>query len=160
MIKFCVEKWEKNNKLLEEALRSRTDLNTCGYKTLVEMIVTYIFNDGIDYKGYQFGTHTVFRPDRITEIDDGDYQGTLIFLIPTANYQPSAGSYLMTNVYYGSCSGCDTLQGIQGYSEDFLTNRQVADFMILCKDLVQNTIKPYNSGWYHDEQFDTVEVEI
>ena len=27
-------------------------------------------------------------PERIHEIDDGDYQGTLLFVIPSDNYQP------------------------------------------------------------------------
>lgn len=159
MIKFCVEKWNKNHKLLEAALKSRTDLNTCGYRTLVEMAVTYIFNDGLDCDRYDY-CGKLFRPDLITEIDNGDYQGTLIYLIPNATYQPGPGDYLMTYVYYGSCSVCDTLQAIQDYIEGPLTDEQISDFMSLCKNLVQYTIKPYNSGWRNDEQFDVVEVEI
>jgi hypothetical protein len=51
----------------------------------------------------------------MTVIDDGDYQGTQIFIIPTDTYQPSVKDYVMTDTYYGSCSGCDTLQAISGY---------------------------------------------
>lgn len=158
MIKFCVEKWDKNSKLLEEALRDRTDLNRCNYIDLVEMVVKYIFNDGVDQNNYDYHGR-MFRTDCITEIDNGDYQGTLLFLIPNADYQPGPGDYVMTHVYYGSCSGCDTLQGIQDYVDGPLTDTQIKDFMSLCKDLVQNTIKPYNSGWCHDERFDLAEVE-
>ena len=49
-------------------------------------------------------------PDRITIINDGDYQGTLVFVIGAQGYQPS--NYWLTRAYYGSCSACDTLQGI------------------------------------------------
>lgn len=65
-------------------------------------------------------------PKRVHKIDDGDYQGTLVFVIGASGYQPS--KYWATRVSYGSCSGCDTLQAIEysGKSEeemakDFLT---------------------------------------
>jgi hypothetical protein len=31
--------------------------------------------------------------------------------------------------------------------------------MSLCKDLVCNTVKPYNSGWRNEEIFDSVEEQ-
>lgn len=43
-------------------------------------------------------------------IDDGDYQGTLVYVIPEDSYQPS--DYWYVRIAYGSCSGCDTLQCI------------------------------------------------
>jgi len=43
-------------------------------------------------------------------IDDGDCQGTLLYLIPTKIYQPS--KYYYCKISYGSCSACDTLMGI------------------------------------------------
>ncbi|HWE83272.1 MAG TPA: hypothetical protein VG265_16595 [Gaiellaceae bacterium] len=49
-------------------------------------------------------------PERIHEIDDGEYQGTLLFVIGASGYQPS--TYWATHTYYGSCSGCDTLQSL------------------------------------------------
>lgn len=50
------------------------------------------------------------NPEKIHEIDDGDYQGTLLFVIPSDNYQPY--TYWYVKVDYGSCSGCDTLMAI------------------------------------------------
>src|SRR4051812_7766665 len=47
-------------------------------------------------------------PERITRIDHGDYQGTTVWVIAETGYQPS--TYYVTKNYYGSCSGCDTLQ--------------------------------------------------
>lgn len=49
-------------------------------------------------------------PNRIHEIDDGDYQGTLLYVIADGSYQPS--TYWAVSVDYGSCSGCDTLEAI------------------------------------------------
>jgi hypothetical protein len=94
---------------------------------------------------------------KIHKIDDGDYQGTFLFLIPFDSYQPNEFEYLMTYVGYGSCSGCDALQAIQDYGAEKPTNRQVEDFMRLCKDIITNTIKPYNGGWRQNEDFEQVE---
>jgi len=78
---------------------------------------------------------------KITVIDDGDYQGTKIFIIPQDTYQPSIEDYLITDTYYGSCSGCDTLQGIIGYSDDPPTEEQVKDYMMLSLHLIQKLRK-------------------
>lgn len=58
------------------------------------------------------------EPDlhRIHEINDGDYQGTLVFVVGARGYQPY--KYWITKVSYGSCSGCDALQDALGYSEE------------------------------------------
>lgn len=95
--------------------------------------------------------------DRVHEIDDGDYQGTLIYLIPFNSYQPDPEDYRMTFAWYGSCSGCDALQSAQSWGDGKLTEQQVKDFMSICKDLICNAIKPYNYGWRHDDRFDVVE---
>lgn len=52
-------------------------------------------------------------PTQIVTIDHGGYQGTLLFIVPEVGYQPS--KYWSLKVFYGSCSGCDTLQGIFGW---------------------------------------------
>lgn len=155
MIKFCLDQWNKNKQKLEEVLRNATNLNECNYKDLVELITEHILND--EYAEYGES----FNKEGITEIDDGDYQGTLLYLIPVNTYQPCESEYLMTFVGYGSCSGCDTLQNIQHYwSEDGkLEEHQVKEFMALCKDIITNMIKPYNTGWRCNEKFETVVFE-
>jgi hypothetical protein len=55
-------------------------------------------------------------PTRIHVIDDGDYQGTLLFVVAASGYQPD--TYWTTRVYYGSCSGCDALEGAWGNGDD------------------------------------------
>ena len=61
--------------------------------------------------------HTLpLDPARITEIDHGDYQGTLLFIIGSKGYQPS--DYWCVKVGYGSCSGCDALAAIDDHGDD------------------------------------------
>lgn len=161
MNKFCLEQWERNKDRLKKELETRTDLNTCEYRDLVKLVTEYILNNPEDkpYIVGDFGCELNFQSDEITEIDNGEYQGTLLYLIPFDTYQPSEEEYLMTFVGYGSCSGCDTLQGIQNYCDEVnLTPSQVNDFMTLCKDIVTNMIRPYNTGWRANPIFDTVEV--
>ena len=88
---------------------------------------------------------------KITEIDDGDYQGTLIFLIPFKCYQPAEEDYIVTTVYYGSCGGCDTLLGIldsvhgitrietlfSDLDKNLPNKEQLSDYMRLALDLLQ-----------------------
>lgn len=153
MIKFCKEMWDKNQDALKEALRNDVTLNECEYVDLLKLVVKHVLNNnnaGIEW-----------NPNQITKIDNGDYQGTLLFLIPQDTYQPGEYEYLMTYVGYGSCSGCDTLKSIQDWSENKPpTEQQLKDYMTLCRDLVVRMIKPYNSGWMNEEIFETVAEEV
>ena len=157
MIKYCIEKWDKNKDLLRSVLNNNELLNHVlnkndddpleylEYKDLVKLTVMFILNDENEWD-----------VNKIKEIDDGDYQGTLLYLIPEDTYQPNSSEYLMTFVEYGSCSGCDTLQGIQCFLGTKGRNESINDLMSLCKDLICNMIKPYNTGWRYDERFSTI----
>ena len=157
MIKYCVEKWDENkdllrsvlnnNKLLNHVLNRNDDdpLEYLEYKDLVKLTVMFILNDENEW-----------NTNKIKEIDDGDYQGTLLYLIPEDTYQLNSSEYLMTFVEYGSCSACDTLQTIQCYLDVRSRDKSIDDLMNLCKDLICNMIKPYNIGWRYDERFSTI----
>ena len=143
MLKYCKDKWSKNEELLRQALSFET-LDCLEYKDLVKLTVKWILNgEENDFWNWDY--------NNITCIDNGDYQGTLLYLIPKNTYQPAEYQYLMTYVDYGSCSGCDTLQSIQS------KNCEVSEYMKLCKDIVCNIVKPYNYGWRNEEEFDIVE---
>ena len=150
MIKYCFEKWDKNKEKLRENLINDSSIASCNYFHLLEKVVTFILNDGENNKEW--------FEDSITEINNGDYQGTLLFLIPKFTEQPEEYQYLMTFVNYGSCSGCDTLMSLQ---DDELAEiiDNIDGYMSLCEHLVCNMIKPYNYGWRNDPDFDTVEQE-
>lgn len=155
MLKILVKKWDKNKDKLKHELETRRDIKSIEYRDLVKITFGAIFNS--DAEEYDERLNL----ERITEIDDGDYQGTFLFLIPFDTYQPSANEYLMTYVGYGSCSGCDALLNIfEGdYGATPCTEEQVRDLMLLCKDIITNTTKPYNNGWRKYENYDHIEEE-
>jgi hypothetical protein len=96
------------------------------YEAIVKAVVSVV-GDQDDYH----------RPDpeRIHCIDDGDYQGTLVFVIGATGYQPS--DYWFVKVSYGSCSGCDTLQAISDYSSESPNEEQIKDYLSLALHIVQ-----------------------
>ena len=77
--------------------------------------------------------------ERIHEIDDGGYQGTLVYVIGEKGYQPD--DYWYVKIGYGSCSGCDTLESIRGYESETPTEEQVDDYMSLALHIVQGLKK-------------------
>ena len=161
MIKYCLNKWDKNKDLLKKELLAQLrngQLTNCNYSHLMKTVIHCILNDNIDNID---DIDSEWDEKNFTVIDNGDYQGTLLFLIPQDTYEPDVTEYLMTFIDYGSCSGCDTLLAIQseidfGY-EDKNEELVVSDFMKICKDLITNMIKPYNTGWRQSEEFNTIE---
>jgi len=102
------------------------------YAEIVKMVVGVIGED----KDYADDNPD---PERIHAIDDGDYQGTLLFVIGATGYQPN--DYWYVKVSYGSCSGCDTLEGIRSYDDDPPTEEQINDYMALALHIVQGLKK-------------------
>ncbi|MGL4801881.1 MAG: hypothetical protein ACRC18_06420 [Cetobacterium sp.] len=100
MLKFCKEQWAKNESKLRKVLEVNKSIDYCDYGYLVKLTVEHILNDNDVDEEWNF--------KKITTIDNGDYQGTELYLIPRDTYQPAEYDYLMTHVGYGSCSGCDT----------------------------------------------------
>ena len=123
-----IKEWEKKKRRLEEYFRNTRQEKYSTYLDIVKIIVKVIL-PGYDYK-------------KITVIDDGDWQGTQIFIIPSDVYQPDIEEYLYTYVYYGSCSGCDTLLGINNYEDGKPNDSQIKDYITLCLHLIQR-MKPF-----------------
>ena len=78
-------------------------------------------------------------PERVHQIDDGDYQGTLLFVVAAKGYQPS--DYWYVKVGYGSCSGCDTLESIKNYDDETPKPEQVKDYMTLALHVAEGLKK-------------------
>ena len=127
MIQEFVEKFEKDKVKLEDMFRSKHPEN---YKEVVKNVVSVLTDDE---------PYDSIDPERIHSVDDGDYQGTLVFIIGAKGYQPS--DYWYVKVSYGSCSGCDTLQAINGYSDTAPSEEQVQDYMTLALHIVQGLKK-------------------
>lgn len=85
-----------------------------------------------------------YSEERFTVIDWGDYQGTRIYIFAESCCQPSEiDTYIVSN-YYGSCSGCDQLLGIVGYSfeqEPITDENTINDLLSLVRDIYER-IRP------------------
>lgn len=125
MIPEIIELWEKNKHNLEEWFKTTKQNEYDSYAKIVRKLFELCLSEA------------EFNVDKMTIIDNGDYQGTLLFIIPKDTYQPCVGDYVITNTYYGSCSGCDTLQGINSWDEELPTDEQVKQYMTLALHLVQ-----------------------
>jgi hypothetical protein len=97
------------------------------YKHLVTTVVR-VLNPEQEYGGLDY--------NRIHEINDGDYQGCLLYIIAAVGYQPR--DYWVVRVAYGSCSGCDTLQAIRMYDDNPPRPAQIEDYMTLALHIVQS----------------------
>ena len=99
------------------------------YKAIVKAVVKVIG------KGEDYDTPST---ERIHAIDDGHYQGTLVFVIGAEGYQPSG--YWYVQVGYGSCSGCDSLSNIRGYNDE-TTDQDAKDYWTLALHILQGLKK-------------------
>lgn len=103
------------------------------YKDIVRVVIKAItVPDDYDYPD----------PERISVIDHGHYQGTLLFVIGAHGYQPRDYWYAMVD--YGSCSASDTFQSIRDDCEDWSNppnHRQIDDYMTLALHIVQRLKK-------------------
>jgi len=123
MIQKFVNRFMAAESVLRETFAAK---HPDAYIDIVKAVVSVIGEEG------EWG-----EPDatRIHQIDDGDYQGTLVFVIAARGYQP--WEYWYVTVGYGSCSGCDTLEGIRDYSIELPTKEQVDAYMTLALHIVQ-----------------------
>jgi hypothetical protein len=127
MDKDILKAWDDNQKLVREWI-STIDIEDISYKGLLENTLRILYKD-----------HSSDFPDynRITEVDNGDYQGTLVFVIGGQEYQPSIEDHWYTSVSYGSCSGCDTLEAIRVCGDGHPQPEQVEDYWTLCLHMMQ-----------------------
>jgi hypothetical protein len=129
MIKELVVRFSERRHEIAQKLKEK---HPDDYKELVGWVVEALRgDDGYDYDSMD--------KDRIHEIDDGHYQGTLVYVIGGVGYQPS--QYWYVKVSYGSCSGCDTLEGIRGYEHEKPNDEQIKDYMTLALHIVQGIKK-------------------
>lgn len=123
MIEEFTKKYFANLQVLKEKFQKKHPED---YKELVKNVIEILTDDSYD----------AIDPERIHEINDGDYQGTLVYVIADKGYQPS--KYWYCRISYGSCSGCDTLESIKNYDYDTPPDEeQVKEYMQLACHVVQ-----------------------
>ena len=94
MIQELVKQWEENKHKHEEYFKTtKQEEYSSSYKQIVTKVFELCLLKANDYSG--------FNLSKMTVIDDGDYQGTQIFIVPKNLYQPSIEDYLITHNYYG-----------------------------------------------------------
>lgn len=130
MIKDFIKIWDQHKTEIEEQLKKE---HPDDYEDLVKMLITMLNKHTEKYNGQP-------DPERIYTIDDGDYQGTLVYVIAETGYQPD--DYWYVKVWYGSCSVCDTLQSIRDCCfTDKPSDEEVSQYMTLCLHILQGLKK-------------------
>ena len=133
MIQEFVQIWDKYKGEIEDQFRED---HPGSYGDIVEAVITML---------HKHSENEYCKPDpkKIHLIDDGYYQGTLLFVIPEDGYQPH--EYWYVRVWYGSCSGCDTLERIRSegwYDEnEAVKEKQVKEYMMLALNVLQELKK-------------------
>lgn len=127
MIQEFVDRFNENRNMLKANFKKKHPED---YKEIVKSAIQLLKSDD----GYSFPD-----PDIIHEIDDGNCQGTLLYIIPEHAYNPS--EYWYVKISYGSCSSCDTLESIKKYSDHPPTDEQVKDYIMLALHIVQGLKK-------------------
>ena len=126
MIQVFVDRFRDAEASLKEGLRVRYPES---YDSLVKTMIETIS------KGHNY---EVPDSERIHIIDDGDYQGTRLFVIGAKGYQPS--TYWHLSVGYGSCSGCDSFEAIRDngeYGTKHPNEKQVTSYYTMMLHMVE-----------------------
>ena len=131
MDKRVINLWDTHKGKLEAFFATHRMEEYDSYEKIVKLIITEVLNGGDDGLNLSLD---------ITTIDDGDWQGTYLFIVHEDTYQPDINKYWFTHNEYGSCTGCDTLLGIMGYDEGIPKPRQVKDLMTLSLHLIQRFV--------------------
>ncbi len=120
MIAEFVEKFDAGRETLKAGFARA---HPGSYWAIVKAVLGVIGGEGYDEPD----------PSTLVEIRSGDYQGNLLYVV-----SDNSGRFWSIKVYYGSCSGCDTLAAIRDYSiEEVPTDEQVRQYMELALHVVQ-----------------------
>lgn len=130
MIKEFVAQWWMYHQNMEQYFKSIPEISDIDYEDIVRALVENVLNCGVE-EWYKISTD-------IHVIDDGQWQGTQIFVVHRDTYHPSVDDYFFADNYYGSCSGCDTLMHITKHKEEPATDEQVKELMQLAFDMLRN----------------------
>lgn len=121
---------ERFQEIKPKLLKEFGKTHPSSYEDIFRKTIKIMFED---YENEEICDSDLPDFNRITVINDGDWQGTLVFVIGAQGYQPS--TYWVSSVNYGSCSSCDTFQ----MYEDFDHPKKSAPNMVtLALHLIQS----------------------
>lgn len=124
MNKEIIKRWEERKQKLKNQYESK--LPTSYVDIFKDIIALISDKESFDELSMDL--------ERITTIDHGDYQGTILFVVGAKGYQPK--KYWACYVNYGSCSGCDTFQSVMEYSDE-ITESKVDGCMTMALHMIQ-----------------------
>lgn len=128
MIQEFIDIYVENKK----EIRAKITKDFTDYSDIVKFVIDNINEYSVESK------YRLPCSELIHEIDDGDYQGTLVYVIGAHGYQPY--KYWYVRVGYGSCSGCDALQAIHDY-RGVLSEEAKDDYMLLILHIFEGLTK-------------------
>lgn len=135
MIRKAVNQWNAHKEELREYFKTHKQKEYMSYESIFKLLVTIVLNA-------EGENNMELSIEEMTVVDNGDYQGTQIFILPRETYQPDESDYYWSSDYYGSCSCCDTLLGISDYDvEEYPTDEQVKEYMTVCLHQIQRLRK-------------------
>ena len=132
MINSIIEQWDLNNHNLKQYFESTEQREYCDYKEILSLIFELVV-EKVDKDGVSF----TIQKENIRTIDDGEYEGTIIYIIPIDRPFIDVSDYLITDNYYCSCSGCDALLSISDCESKKPNEIQVKEYMTIALHLVQ-----------------------
>ena len=132
MINSIIEQWDLNKHNLKQHFESTDQREYWSYKKILELIFDLVILK-VDKDDVSF----TIQKENIRTIDDGEYEGTLIYIIPIDRPFIDVSDYLITDNYYGSCSWCDILLSISGCESKKPNEEQVRQYMTIALHLVQ-----------------------
>lgn len=141
MIQDFVKAWDSKKEDLRKYISTHRQEEYHEYEDLVKILFDVVINPWLDEE-YSWEKH--WDTSQVHVIDDGDYQGTQLFLVPKCTYQPESYDYVITYQGYGSCSGCDLLQSIHYYEDGLPSKEQVDQYMMLILHLLQRCKIPFS----------------
>ncbi len=132
MIPEFVKAWDANKNKLKLHLATTPMKQYQEYEDLVHLLFEKVINPYLSEQNMP-----VYDITKMHVIDDDYVQGTRLFAIPVDTSYHEVYDYVFTHNAYGSCSGCDTLMGIQHYEEGMPDIEQLNEHMTLCLHLLQ-----------------------
>lgn len=124
-----IKRWDMNNAALREYIANNNQPGS--YSALVKAVISQVLNNGVNDYWEQFSEDFI-------KIDDGDYRGTLLFILHKNVDAPSVRHYYYCDIRYGSCSACDAFLSVREQSYDKTpTEKQVNGYMKLCLHIIQ-----------------------
>mgnify|MGYP000506410082 CR=1 FL=1 len=116
MIPEIISQWEERKHLLGEyfmiQLEEIPDVFSVSYLDILALTFKYVITGSIST--YHDATWTAHR---IISINDDNYEGTLILIIPPDDNAPLIEDYLITTVEYGSQDALQEATGVSDYME-------------------------------------------